>query len=173
MSVYARALFFTASKKINYWRYFSIMGQNSFSFCSKISAWYGLDTVPIFLLNDDSRSMSFGRLTLNRLWSVRGWRRLRRSFNLSDVSTTTESPVLQFIWLGSNNCEWLYWSPFMFSLASCCGGTERSDISRCGQLKDLCRLSLFAVNNWWFRLPERRFHNRSNVLPNTFCKQES
>ena len=157
---------------ISYCRYFSIIGHSSFSFCStKNSVWHGLATVPIFLpLTVGNLSISLGKLILSLLLFPF---RFRTSLDLFIISVVSPIPELWsdctrlFVLFCSKILTWLLCSNFIFNFDSC-GGTERSDIKRCGQLKDLWRLNLFAENDCWFTFLDRWIKNRSNVWPNTF-----
>ena len=146
-----------------YCLYFSIIGSSSLSLSSKISTWHGFATVPIFLVKagGGKRSISFGKLMLNLLFFCSGlvgvW---------SDKSTLSCSwwPSYSLIWW--RRFVWLLFSTLAFNLDSC-GGTDRSEIKRWGQLNDLCRLNLFAEKDCRCSLFNLLLPNQPNVFPNT------
>ena len=146
-----------------YCRNFSIIGNNSFSSCSKISAWQGFAMVPIFLVNTGGgkRSISFGKLMLIRrlFWSgfvKLFWPRFSFSSSLPSYSLIL---CKRFVWLllSTLTCNLDSW-----------GGTDKSDIKRWGQLNDLCRLNRLAEKDCLCALLERLFPNQLKVFPNTF-----
>ena len=150
-----------------YCRYFSNIGNNSLSLCSKISAWQGLVTIPIFLVKTGGgkRSISFGKLMLNlRLF----WSGLEISLG-SDFSLSSSSCPLYSL-ICCKRFVWLWLSILTFNFDSW-GGTDRSDIKRCGQLNDLCRRNRFAEKDCRWSLFKRLFPSQLNVFPNTLYKK--
>ena len=133
-----------------------------------MSAWQGLVTIPIFLVKTGGgkRSISFGKLMLNlRLF----WSGLEEISLGSDFSLSSSScPLYSLIWC--KRFVWLWFSILTFNFDSW-GGTDRSDIKRCGQLNDLCRRNRFAEKDCRWSLFKRLFPSQLNVFPNTLYKK--